>query len=68
MQAIIAWTKVNAELLGIEKEIGTLEVGKFAGIITEKDDPLSNITELQQGIFKNFRSSFSTGKGKGWGH
>lgn len=48
MQAIMAGTKVNAELLKREKEIGTVEVGKFADIIAVKGDPLKDITELQR--------------------
>lgn len=47
MQAIMAGTKVNAELLKKENEIGTIEVGKFADIIAVKGDPLKDITELQ---------------------
>lgn len=48
MQAIQAGTKVNAELLGKEKEFGTIETGKFADIIAVKEDPLKDITELQR--------------------
>ena len=48
MQAIQAGTKVNAELLRKEKEIGTIEVGKLADIIAVKGDPLKDISELQR--------------------
>jgi len=48
MQAIQAGTKVNAELLQKEKEIGTIEIGKLADIIAVKGDPLKDITELQR--------------------
>lgn len=48
MQAIQAGTKVNAELLRKEKEIGTVEAGKFADLIAVKGDPLKDISELQK--------------------
>ena len=48
MQAIQAGTKVNAELLKKDKEIGTIEVGKLADMIAVKGDPLKDITELQR--------------------
>jgi imidazolonepropionase-like amidohydrolase len=48
MQAIQAGTKVNAELLKKDKEIGTIEPGKFADMIAVKGDPLKDITELQR--------------------
>ncbi len=48
MQAIQAGTKVNAELLGKEKDLGTIEVGKMADLIAVKGDPLTDITELQR--------------------
>lgn len=48
MQAIQAGTKVNAEILKKEKELGTIEAGKFADIIAVKGDPLKDITELQR--------------------
>jgi imidazolonepropionase-like amidohydrolase len=48
MQAIQAGTKVNAELLKKEKEIGTVETGKLADLIAVKSDPLKDISELQR--------------------
>ncbi len=48
MQAIQAGTKVNAELLKKEKEIGTIEIGKLADLIAVAGDPLKDITELQR--------------------
>ena len=48
MQAIMAGTKVNAEMLRKEKEIGTVEVGKLADLIAVKDDPLQDISALQR--------------------
>jgi imidazolonepropionase-like amidohydrolase len=46
MQAIQAGTKVNAELLRKEADLGTIEPGKFADIIAVKGDPITDITEL----------------------
>ncbi len=48
MQAIQAGTKLNAELLNKDKEIGTIEAGKFADIIAVKGDPLKDLSELQR--------------------
>jgi imidazolonepropionase-like amidohydrolase len=48
MQAIMAGTKVNAEMLRKENEIGTVEVGKLADLIAVKGDPLKDISELQR--------------------
>lgn len=48
MQAIQAGTIVNAQLLNKEKEIGSIEIGKWADIIGVKGDPLQDITELQR--------------------
>ncbi len=48
MQAIQCATKVNAEILKKENEIGTIEVGKLADIIAVKGDPLKDISELQR--------------------
>jgi len=43
MQAIQAATKVGAEYLGKEKELGTVEVGKIADIVIVNGDPLNDI-------------------------
>ncbi len=48
MQAIMSATKVNAEILGHENEIGTIAAGKRADIIAVAGDPLEDITELQR--------------------
>lgn len=48
MQAILCATKVNAEILRKEKEIGTIEPGKLADLIAVKGDPLKDISELQR--------------------
>lgn len=46
LQAILAGTKVNAELLMMDKEIGSIKVGKLADIIATKKNPIDDITEL----------------------
>ncbi|MGE5106247.1 MAG: amidohydrolase family protein [Sphingobacteriales bacterium] len=48
MQAIMCATKVNAEILKKEVEIGSIEAGKLADIIAVKGDPLKDISELQR--------------------
>lgn len=48
MEAIIASTKTAAECLGIEKETGTLEIGKCADILILNQNPLENITVFTQ--------------------
>lgn len=40
--AIVAATKTNAELLGIDAETGTIEVGKHADLIAVDGDPLAD--------------------------
>jgi imidazolonepropionase-like amidohydrolase len=42
MDAIIAATRTNAALMRIDKEVGTIEVGKQADIIALDADPLAN--------------------------
>jgi len=44
MQAILSATKWPAELFHLEKELGTIEVGKKGDVIVIAGDPLANIT------------------------
>lgn len=46
MEAIMAATKVNAEIMDLDKQIGTLEPGKYADLIMVEDDPLKDISIL----------------------
>ena len=48
MQAIQAATKVGADYLGKEKELGTVEEGKLADLIVVAGDPLENITHTRR--------------------
>ena len=46
-QAIRAATTSSAELLGMQKDIGSIEPGKYADLVAVKDDPLADIALLQ---------------------
>jgi imidazolonepropionase-like amidohydrolase len=48
MQAIKSGTSLAAELLGHEKDFGTLAPGFFADLVAVAGDPLKDITELQR--------------------
>jgi imidazolonepropionase-like amidohydrolase len=48
LQAIESATRVGAELLGREADIGTVEAGRFADIIAVAGDPLQDIAELER--------------------
>jgi len=47
MGAIVATTKTNAELLRQEKDLGTIEKGKYADMILVNGDPLKDISLIQ---------------------
>ncbi|HCC59128.1 MAG TPA: amidohydrolase, partial [Solibacterales bacterium] len=49
--ALRAGTVVDAELLGLSKEIGTLEAGKLADIVAVPGDPLSDIRQTEKVFF-----------------
>jgi imidazolonepropionase-like amidohydrolase len=46
MESIMATTKVAAECLGWDDQIGTIEAGKLADVIICRTDPLANIGSL----------------------
>lgn len=46
MEAIQAGTKNAAELVGMDKKIGTLEKGKLADVIISQSDPIKDIKSL----------------------
>lgn len=45
--AIVSATKTAAELLGMESQIGTIEVGKWADIVAVSGNPLTDISLLK---------------------
>jgi len=47
MNAIMAATKVNSEIMKMDKDVGTLEVGKMADLIIVDGDPLKDVKILQ---------------------
>jgi imidazolonepropionase-like amidohydrolase len=51
MQAIVAGTMGSAKLLGWEKDVGSLSVGKWADIVAVPGDPLKDITLMERTIF-----------------
>ena len=50
-EAILSATKVAAELLNEEKNLGSIEEGKKADIIGVRGNPLENISALQDVVF-----------------
>ena len=47
METIVATTKVAAECMGWEDQIGTLEAGKLADIVITRTNPLTNLKSLE---------------------
>jgi imidazolonepropionase-like amidohydrolase len=47
-RAIQAGTSVNAEALGWQDQVGSIDKGKYADVIAVLGDPLTDITELQR--------------------
>lgn len=41
-------TTVNAEIIGMQDQVGAVEKGKFADMIAVSGDPLADITEMQR--------------------
>ena len=60
MDAIVAMTRNNANAAGWEKDVGTLQVGRFGDILLVDGDPLADVRILQDpkkilAIFKGGR-------------
>lgn len=60
-------TMMNAEMLGWQERIGSIEKGKFADMVAVAGDPLADITELQRVKFvmkggKVVKNEIATGK------
>ena len=51
LEALRAATLTAAELLGLQKDIGSLEAGKSADIIAVAEDPLSDVGALERVFF-----------------
>lgn len=47
-QAIQSGTTINAEVLGWQNELGSIEKGKYADLVAVSGDPLADITELER--------------------
>jgi len=47
MESLVSATRTNAELFGLENEIGTVEVGKLADLLVVDGNPLEDIAILQ---------------------
>jgi len=47
-RAIQSGTTINAEALGWQDEIGSIDKGKYADLIAVSGDPVADITELQR--------------------
>jgi imidazolonepropionase-like amidohydrolase len=47
MEAIVAATKVGAECLDMARDIGTIEIGKYADLLIVDGNPQEDVTILQ---------------------
>jgi imidazolonepropionase-like amidohydrolase len=48
IQAVRAATSGAAELLGMQNDVGSITVGKYADLVAVKGDPLADISLLQK--------------------
>jgi len=49
--ALLAATRLNAEILGLSDRIGTLEAGKLADVIAVPGDPLEDVARVGRAFF-----------------
>lgn len=52
MEAIVSATRVNAEMLNLGGELGTVEAGKKADLIVVDGNPLTDLSLLEKGLEK----------------
>ena len=50
MEAIVAATRVNARILGLADDLGSIEPGKIADIVVLRGDPRFSITEVNEPV------------------
>ena len=67
VRAIQSGTMINAEAMGWQDKIGSIERGKYADLVAVSGDPLADITELQRVKFvmkggRIVRNDFSAGR------
>jgi imidazolonepropionase-like amidohydrolase len=48
VRAIQSGTVVNAEVMGWQKQVGSIDKGKYADLVAVSGDPVADITELQR--------------------
>ena len=51
MEAIVACTRNNAFVVGLENDVGVVEAGRLADLIILQRDPLADIRVLQGGQY-----------------
>ena len=51
METIQSATTTNAQLLGMENELGQLKAGFFADIVAVDEDPTKNVSTLEKAVF-----------------
>jgi len=49
MESIVSATRTNAEMVGLDDRLGTLEAGKIADLIVINGNPLEDLTLLERG-------------------
>jgi imidazolonepropionase-like amidohydrolase len=51
MAALVSATSLNAEIMGWQDRVGTVEPGKFADLVAVQGDPLRDISEMRRVAF-----------------